>query len=74
MKKVSGTYNALYILRGALYMFHKQSFIYFETMLSIEENMKQISINRKQAQAIWQAHHRVATTTRYSTWAKKGGR
>ena len=38
------------------------------------KDMKQMSITPKQAQAIWQAHHRVATTTRYSTWAKKGGR
>jgi len=36
-KKVSGTYNALYILRGALYMFQKQSFIYLVAMLYIEE-------------------------------------
>ena len=36
---MSGTYNALYIVPRALYMFPRQSFIYFETMLSIEENM-----------------------------------
>jgi len=32
-KRVSGTYNALYIGRGALYTKTRQSFIYFETML-----------------------------------------
>jgi hypothetical protein len=36
---MSGTYNALYKYRGALYTKMRQSFIYYETMLSIEENM-----------------------------------
>jgi len=36
-KRVSGTYNALYIGRGALYMFMKQSFIYLVAMLYIEK-------------------------------------
>ncbi|MAH47307.1 hypothetical protein CMI37_15895 [Candidatus Pacearchaeota archaeon] len=37
LKRVSGTYNALYIDRGALYMSNKQSFIYLVAMLYIEE-------------------------------------
>ena len=37
LKSASGTYNPLYILRGALYMFQKQSFIYLVAMLYIEE-------------------------------------
>jgi len=32
-KRVSGTYNGVYICRGALYMFLKQSFIYLVGML-----------------------------------------
>jgi len=36
-KNVSGIQNALYIVRGGLYMFMKQSFIYLLAMLSIEE-------------------------------------
>jgi len=37
LKRVSGTYNWVYIGRGALYTKMTHSFIYFETMLDIEE-------------------------------------
>jgi len=44
-KRVSGTYNALYIGRGALYTKMTQSFIYLETMLSIGEKYENKNIN-----------------------------
>ena len=45
MKNVSGIYNGLYKGPRALYTKTRQSFIYFETVLSIEENM---SIHKEQ--------------------------
>jgi len=39
LKSVSGTYNGLYIARGALYTKTKQSFIYFVATLYIGENI-----------------------------------
>ena len=45
LKSASGIQNALYIVRGALYMFKKQSFIYLLAMLNIEENMNNNNMN-----------------------------
>ena len=46
-KRVSGTQNALYIVRGGLYMFWTESFIYSETMLDIEKKYERIRKSKR---------------------------